>query len=199
MKDLLERLTLYDLFGYAFPGSIVILTAVFCYGNIDLWEKHKDLLPYITLAAGILSYFIGMLLSEVAARIHMIFKEWILKKEFEEWNCEKTSIASAIEKHKGDGAFLIINDEKGWEKCMKYMYSAVQISQETKRIHNYASTEVMCRNLCYACLFSGIMLAACFGWHIMLIAVIWALLMGGRAFRFGRKKREYTIYWFLQQ
>lgn len=57
MKDLLERLTLYDLFGYAFPGSVVVLTVLGCYVDIALWEKYKDLLPYITLVAGVLSYY----------------------------------------------------------------------------------------------------------------------------------------------
>ena len=57
----------------------------------------------------------------------------------------------------------------------------------------------MCRNLFLACLISGAMLVARFGWYMILAAAPLALLMKMRAERFGKKKREYTIYWFLQK
>ena len=199
VKDILERLTLYDLFGYAFPGSILVLTAIFCHGNFGLWEKYKDLLPYITLAAGVLSYLCGLFLSELSAEIYMRFKDKILKEEFEAWSDERAAIAAAIAKHRNDSAPLVISDEKCWEKCMKYMYSAVQISPDTKRIHNYASTEVMCRNLSCTCLISGIILTVRFGLYMMPAAALLAVLMEIRARRFGKKKRDYTVYWFLQK
>lgn len=199
MKDLLEHLTLYDLFGYAFPGSVVVLTVLGCYVDIALWEQYKDLLPYITLVAGVLSYLCGLFLSEAAAEIYIRSKEKALKKEFMEWSGERAAVAVAVAKHRNDNIPVEINDEKQWEECVKYMYSAVQISPETKRIHNYASTEVMCRNLFLACLISGAMLVARFGWYMILAAAPLALLMKMRAERFGKKKREYTIYWFLQK
>lgn len=198
MKDILEKLTLYDFLGYAFPGSIVVLTLVFCCGNVAFWKAYKDLLPYITFAAGILSYLSGLLLSEATAEIQLLFKEKALQKEFEEWSDERTFIAAAIKKHRNDSNPVEINNVKHWEKCMKYMYSAVQIAPETKRVHNYASTEVMCRNLSLACLVSGVILSIRFSWYVVLAVLPFALLMKKRAKRFGQKKRAYTIYWFLQ-
>lgn len=199
MKDILEKLTLYDLCGYAFPGSIVVIALIVAYGRLEVLEQYKDLLSYGVLAALLLSYLCGLILSEISAHITERIRDVLWKNEYKEWNIEHASIAAAIAKSKKDGNSVALNNTKSWNHYVNYMYSVIQIAPETKRIHNYASMEIMCRNLSCACVISALLLRSCLGWCMMFVLLAAASLLFVRSDRFGRKKHRYTIYWFLQK
>ena len=89
----------------------------------------------------------------------------------------------------------------GWEAYMQYMYGAIQSNEKYKRIHNYSSMRVLCKNMAMALAMGMCILYYC-GFRskpftVAVVVSIAALIL--RFVRFDKKKNEYTIVWFVNQ
>lgn len=117
-------------------------------------------------------------------------------------------LKDAIKKSK---LMKISNTDSNWKKDKKLysvMYNAIQNDEAYKRIHNYASVEVLSKNLALAALLAGIECAIKIhcgvpdrGFYIacLLICCATACFMEKRKNRFAEKKMEMTIVDFVDK
>ena len=80
MSGLIEKITLYDLLGYALPVSILLgmisFNAMMIQGNMkSLYDMYKDAVGYFFIVLLILGYVAGMLMAEITDRIKNLFSE----------------------------------------------------------------------------------------------------------------------------
>ena len=92
-------------------------------------------------------------------------------------------------------------NSQGWQVYMKYMYGLLQSDERYRRIHNYASIVVLCKNVSMA-LVSGMLFLLLYrscsfilGTAILLSVVV----LIRRGVRFKKKKDTYTIVWFIDK
>ncbi|MBD5468162.1 MAG: hypothetical protein HDR21_08455 [Lachnospiraceae bacterium] len=217
--ELLQKLTLYDLLGYTLPGGILVLNMKL--GSIAQWisgvdKGVKDVssgleVPDLIIIL-IMGYFVGIVISEAAQKIVTLpvtakvigafgkgkdhRKKVRRDLEQKSWkdlcrncNISDEQIRKALQKAglwNGDAAYG------------KKIYSYIQINETYKRIHNYASMELLCKNMSIVCL---ILLAGeairgfCSLW--LVVYGISIILFGIRWHRFRNKKDVYSLIWFM--
>ena len=230
MDSLAEKVTLYDLLGYLFPGCIMDLMIL-----AGLYHKYTDWFSKFSvkecpvgfyLAFFGISYLAGLTLSELstwivsfynayaAERIKKI-KKAVMKwgrngrapeadgavKEIGQTGISVERLAEALEKSGVEGGRDEIKRKieiDGWKIYKARMYGAIQYKGEYKRIHNYASMKVLCKNLVLALVVGQVVLRLCgvFSWIFLAVVVPVAVLLMARGIRFGRKKNMYTVIWF---
>lgn len=243
MDSVLEKITLYDILGYLFPGSVLVLlimagmTAQAREGLLTGWREYPGILWLVFFAV---SYLAGIMLSEVA--------EWF------QWAvcmckalCAKAGNAIKNEGTKETGgakgqasemtggggpvpeqqrslklpelmreqimAALInsgirepedrIRDKltRNRDEYSQYMYGTIHNRPDCKRVHNYGSAYVMCRN---------VSMALCVGAMVMYIegnasrallagCLISGVLFAVRGGRFQKKKELYTMICFVDR
>ena len=221
MNSAIEKITLYDFFGYLIPGLTFLLLAaagpVFEYKEMqELIADNTGIVVSVSLLCG---FVCGLVLSEVFGLISDIYKK--AKKKYFAGNGEtqkseldvleegsginKESIRRAIER----SGYKRGHNSSG--KILSIMYGNIQADEQYKRIHNYASSEVLAKNLATAVLAGGlaeIIWMALTGNRLFskgvsgLISVIWLcvfLLLVRRYRKFGKKKERYTVIWFVQK
>lgn len=194
MDSILERITLYDILGYFVPGSLVMLAVCGMFLSSSdqrgaaLYQNYEKLFVYGFILT---SYICGILLSETGRKI---LDRWAGDTEF---SVPDESIKRALEK---SGAVTFRNEEKiNTTDYFRQMYNDIQSDSAYKRLHNYASAEVLYKNLSLAMLISAGILCCyfpkCFwGKGVVLAAGIAGMKIAwGRARRFSRKKRDYTV------
>lgn len=200
--ELLQKFTLYDLLGYMLPGWVVVYMAA------D--QKQKMTWPILNVIAFfVFSYLTGILISEATRQTQIVFGR--RKKRMAEG---KTTGAETIYERLGIPANLIEDvllkrkllepgqklseaDVRG--KYLNHMYSDIQVDPKYVRVHNYASAEVLYKNLAAAflvCSFLGIC-------RMEFIQFVFFLIGTGlfyiRQLRFREKKKDYTIQWFIEK
>lgn len=95
--------------------------------------------------------------------------------------------------------------ETNIDQYMKQMYSDIQSDKEYRRIHNYASAEVMYKNLALAIPISAVLLCTYYpdcmwGKGIVLVSgIIGMYISWMRCKRFCGKKQEYTVCWYAEK
>lgn len=217
--ELLQKLTLYDLLGYTLPGGIVVLDIKL--GGIIQWisgvnrnaEKFSAGLEITDLIIILMiGYFVGIVISEAAQKIvsfPFIMKVMLafrkgkdnckrVRRELEQksWNdlCEECNVSDSQIKEALQKAGLWNGDVAYVQK----IYSYIQTKENYKRIHNYASMELLCKNMSIVCLIlfvSDMMRGFCSLW--MTLYGISAVLFFIRWHRFRNKKNEYSLIWFV--
>ena len=156
----------------------------------------------------LLSFVTGILISEIAHRIfYTILNKYTLRFSHLEMNKLKLPESLAVNALKHLGVYVTdackISEEI--QKNLFYIYGEIQVDSKYKRIHNYASCEVLYRNmamsLCVLEIF--VIFARNMETHykiwISLLFIIGAILMAIRAYRFMIKKELYAVYWFIEK
>lgn len=241
MNGLLEKVTLYDILGYLFPGCIMNLMVL-----VGLYHKYENFFGEIFfgkccfkeytggfyLAFFGVSYLAGLALSELSTllvklfcKLFELFHKYWLKgvKEFigkfrrrqadegdgatgvigviGETGIPVDKLVEALEKSGvADDRAQIKQKilDKGWKVYKARMYGAIQYKGDYKRIHNYASMKVLCKNLAMALIVGEAVLCVCglFSWFFCAVVAAVFFLLASRGIRFGRKKNMYTVIWF---
>lgn len=217
--ELLQKLTLYDLLGYTLPGGILVLDMKL--GGIAQWisgvdKNVKDFSSRLEFSdliiVLIVGYFVGIIVSEAAQKIVMLpvivkvirtpgkgkdnctkaqknleQKSW--KDLCRKCNVSDIQIRQALQKAglwNGDAAYS------------KIIYSYIQASETYSRVHNYASMELLCKNMgliCLILLVSEAMRKFCNLWLVVYgISAVFFLI---RWHRFRDKKNQYSLMWFM--
>lgn len=210
MESVLEKATYYDFYGYLIPGSVVVMTWVFAtaYKNgVQNLLLYKGLFFYLFIAVCLISFVFGILLSEIARMLY----DLLSNKDRKHLSKDSLGIdygkieealvnAGTLERHKRH----VIFSEVDVSKYMKFMYSDIQSDAVYKRIHNYASSVVLYKNLSCASVASGMILAysggkVCYGLIELCISLIVFMILFHRAERFSKKKDVYTVCWYVQK
>lgn len=214
MSSIVEKITLYDFFGYLIPGSL--FTSLLClrgiqeFGNSiteELSEYKSEFLLFFFLWA----FLFGLLLSEAARIIADLIERKCLTDRYVSRiraaaNIDLVILGTVIQKS-GLADNAVIDKDAAFEKYLPAIYGVVQSDEKYKRIHNYASSETMYKNLSAAVLFGGLieivyLVQRYQGRWILGIITVWVLsaaLLMHRYYRFRIKKYAYSLIWFTEK
>lgn len=203
MVEVLQKITLYDLLGYAVPGTILVgvIGVSFLSGEPDL-EKYADYAGYICAAGILIGYVLGIAISEVTDIICKVLKKGKYFKKNDINIPDYTIIAENLEKA---GAIRDKNSINSMDEATfysGYMYNDIQVEAKYSRIHNYASAELICKNMAFVSFVSAIILGICSSdMKVCIILIGWGLsaLFLRRWKRNLFRKEAYAIHWFVQK
>ncbi len=229
MDSLLEKITLYDILGYLFPGSVLMVMLLFTYNEwmLEVLDKFGDNTGMLYVAFILTSYLVGIAASEMAGIVIRTFMEikkvkfikkmkklieeaaGFIKRKLQWEECEKDKLlekrmVSALKKSgiKDDEKKIRENiKNKSINHYISYMYGRVQSSPEYKRIHNYNSVYVMCKNMVIVLIVGE----AIMYWnyasniYIYISCFVVCILFMIRCYRFSAKTKFYAIIWFVEK
>ena len=209
MDTFLERVTFYDLYGYTVPGSFFLLMIISPYFSdiLRILEKYEKIGIYIFALVILLSFIFGILISEIS---HYLFYKYlnIRKIRFSHLHIANLGIPERKLLHALIRAGLCSMDRRSaldiLPKAIPYIYSDIQSDTTYNRIHNYASCEVLYRNLALA--LAGTLVLTIMQSGVSRQTAVSCLLFGistwlmlRRAYRFMVKKEQYAVYWFVEK
>lgn len=200
--ELLQKLTLYDLFGYTFPGVIALLLF---YGDVSYLAEELTLGGLVLLA--VLGYVAGVMITELAECLECLVKKILGEskiKAYWEKLCGDYGItdvkvndallqAKLIENAQNDSAGVVAR------KYRTYMYSEIQTDSQYSRLHNYASAELLYKNMAVTAVLAigaGVVQQ---NTAEIIIGVVSAVLFVRRRICFAERSRGYTLCWFVQK
>lgn len=207
--ELLEKITLYDILGYTFPGGITLYI-------LNKYNFEQKFSTFGIIIFIVMSFLVGVLISEIAS--WFFTKLFSQRKKFQNKIWKKTGLdCSVIAKAlKNSGSIEdenSINDASEVSEHFINMYSDIQTDKEYSRIHNYASAGLLCKNMAIVSFICAIQFlfdkcSVCsdicstfIDKELMKIIVSIAALIifSLRWIKFERKKISYTINWYVQK
>lgn len=214
MNSIIEKITLYDFFGYLIPGSVfmsLLLVRLIQGLGSDGLTDLKDFKSQLTVLFLLWSFLSGLILSELARVISDFADKRGLKDRYvnsvkKAANIDESMLKEAIKKSKlVENGDLIQNTNL--LNYLPMIYGTVQSDEKYKRLHNYASSETMYKNLTAAVLLGGIPEILFLPQKLQCgiiagIVVVWILsviLLMRRYYRFRIKKSAYSLIWFIEK
>lgn len=214
MNSIIEKITLYDFFGYLIPGSVfmsLLLVRLIQELGSDGLTDLKDFKSQLTVLFLLWSFLSGLILSELARVISDFADKRGLKDRYvnsvkKTANIDGSMLKEAIKKSKlVENGDLIQNTDL--LNYLPMIYGTVQSDEKYKRLHNYASSETMYKNLTAAVLLGGIPEILFLPQKLQCgiiagIVVVWILsviLLMRRYYRFRIKKSAYSLIWFIEK
>lgn len=214
MNSIIEKITLYDFFGYLIPGSVfmsLLLVRLIQELGSDGLTDLKDFKSQLTVLFLLWSFLSGLILSELARVISDFVDKRGLKDTYvnsvkKAANIDESMLKEAIKKSKlVENGDLIQNTNL--LNYLPMIYGTVQSDEKYKRLHNYASSETMYKNLTAAVLLGGIPEILFLPQKLQCgiiagIVVVWILsviLLMRRYYRFRIKKSAYSLIWFIEK
>ncbi len=200
--ELLQKLTLYDLFGYTLPGGIALLLYS---GDLSYLADDLTLGGFVLLI--VLGYVAGVMITEFAERLEDLLHKMVGDNKIKKY-WEKICIvygitdvklndalrqAKLIQSAQNDSADVIVR------KYMTYMYSEVQADSQYNRLHNYASAELLYKNMTVVAIFAVGIGFVQQNMAEIIIGAIGAVLFISRRIRFAERSRGYAVCWFIQK
>jgi len=206
VESIFEKITLYDILGYLFPGSV--FTAMLMFGGrkdyvLELTVRWRDSMAVLYMAFIVVSYLAGVMLSEICEWLKLLYRGLFLV--FKKTKCAALGNMKPIKWLVEKGRQLLGNDFEQFEGQMvkalirsgmeedetaikanlrngkdgyykKYIYGNIQGRGDYKRIHSYASAYVMYRNTAAALLIGLAVLWVKYG--VCGPASVWMPLLG---------------------
>ena len=214
MNSIIEKITLYDFFGYLIPGSVfmsLLLVRLIQELGSDGLTDLKDFKSQLTVLFLLWSFLSGLILSELARVISDFADKRGLKDRYvnsvkKTANIDGSMLKEAIKKSKlVENGDLIQNTDL--LNYLPMIYGTIQSDEKYKRLHNYASSETMYKNLTAAVLLGGIPEILFLPQKLQCgiiagIVVVWILsviLLMRRYYRFRIKKSAYSLIWFIEK
>lgn len=203
--EVLQKITLYDLLGYTVPGTIFIMVLGICLydGNVDM-KKYTDYAGYICAGVILLGYALGMVISEVTDIMYRIIRKlFSVSRKDEIELLGYSNVAHALKNAGAVEAENTIGSVEDVRTYYDFMYAAVQSDPQYSRIHNYASSQLVCKNMAFVVFLSSILLRQ-FRPDIMgnggvVLGIIMTLLFVKRYNKQRNKKADYAVAWFVQK
>lgn len=165
MSGFIEKITLYDLLGYTVPGSIFLGMIGFTYamikGNMQsIYCTYKDSLGYFFTVLLILGYVTGMLISEITEILLGISRDSIsfeLKQDLKDKKLNERQVEQALK----TAGYMKQGDQiRSLDDVIQYfssMYGDIQSDAKYSRLHNYASSKLIYKNLAFVSFCGSIM------------------------------------------
>ncbi len=215
MDSVFEKITLYDILGYLFPGSVLMLLFLFGVDAktvVGFFEKWNVGNGFMYLAFFLVSYLIGIALSELMTYVWKVgFGIYRRFSKGSNRNCKRVEEKYSPEEIADVLSKIGIKDEKEIikstigvsfrERYMQYIYGVIQGKEEYKRIHNYASAYVLYKNVTGALMIGAVYILISMGRSHLLfcvVCILLAIIFAVRATRFQNKKEDYAIIWFME-
>lgn len=204
--ELLQKLTLYDLLGYALPGSVLLIACNSTEINGLLAGGVINATLFVVLA-----FLAGIIVSEIAywfkCAIDKVTGKWQWKKISQKNALTREKIEHALRNahviSQGDGADNAAgNEEDDFEYVSRYfsvMYADIQCDPNYSRIHNYASAFLLYKNMFVVAVACAILGACRYSIYEIVVILVGALCFLLRGCRFNYKKISYTVSWFLEK
>lgn len=204
--ELLQKLTLYDLLGYAVPGSVMLF--VWSSPELDV------LLTGGVINAGIflvLAFIVGIMISEIASWLKCAIDALTRKRQWErisrksDFTREKVehALVNAHVINQGDGVINADNNEtNAFEYVRRYfsvMYADIQSDSNYSRIHNYASALLLYKNMTVVALACTILGMRRCSISEIVFGIAGLVCFFIRSCRFNHKQITYTICWYLEK
>lgn len=207
MDSVFEKFTLYDLVSYFVPGLVFMclvcgsfLPSILIYYEPKVWDGLTGYAAFVFL---VFSYVMGIAISSVSAFLGG--KILTKPRKLDETGLERALLKSGLQFNE------IVGREEGEgqlsKKFASYIYADIQTDPNYKRIHNYASSETLYKNLSGAFLMGGLvtsLLSYLAEWpmlnrmeYIYVWEAIMTLIFLFRWKRFREKKMEYAVRWFV--
>lgn len=196
--EVLQKLTLYDLLGYALPGCVLLF--FLNSENAENLTKMEAGGVLLFIAFGFLT---GIMISEIMRWMEMLIGKFFGKKQWNAvWNkyalsCER--MERALKKAHILDRVENAADNAIFSKYKTAIYADIQTDSKYSRIHNYASLALLCKNMFFVttlCMIDGIIK------NLLgegLFGAIGLCCFGIRWQRFSSKKIGYAICWFLEK
>lgn len=216
--EVLQKITVYDLLGYTVPGTIMVCVIQICFCtdkvSFEIIEQH---LGYYFAIIIVLGYVMGMILSEVSNILYGIINLFpkLMKKintNINKFLGEKEELCTVgcelVTKALIDAGVVKNNQilsEKEVKNYYGFMYADIQSDSRYSRIHDYASSELVCKNLAIVIAVSAILLYKCKLELVQLNTVglvfflVGAVLLYIRGIKQMNRKLDYTLDWFIQK
>mgnify|MGYP001851991826 CR=1 FL=1 len=214
MNSIIEKITLYDFFGYLIPGFVFIsLLSVRFIQELgsNVLTDFQDFKSQLTVLFLLWSFLSGLILSELARVISDFADKRGLKNRYVDSvkaaaNIDEAMLKEAMKKSRFVENGALVKDIN-LLKYLPMIYGAVQSDEKYKRVHNYASSETMYKNLTAAVFFGGIpeilfLFQKFQGWIMTGILAVWifsVILLMHRYYRFRIKKSAYSLIWFIEK
>ena len=203
IMELLQKLTLYDLLGYALPGGMFLIIC-----NISKMDELSNISGTVLILFFVMAFLAGIMISEVSWGMNRIIDRLT---EDRQWN--EISQRYALTKDKIDNALVNANYIKAEDgvndsaskdvdyvkRYMPVMFADIQCDPKYSRIHNYASALLLYKNMVVVSAACAIVGISRHSFYEIIIGVVGVLCFFSRSSRFNRKKIVYTICWFLEK
>ncbi len=205
MEGMFQKITYYDLYGYTFPGAILLL-AMFsrriyeC--GIDQVNLYKDLFIYIFMGYLLFSFIMGIIVSEIGHFVEILIFHKIRVGYLNQLAIPYALVEEALKAGVESASEITVSSGRELQAFLPYMYSVIQSDAKYSRIHNYASSGGMCRNLAVVSFLSGMIVRRDWtagSWWPIAVGTVCAFIFWYRTYRFAKKKALYTIYWFVNR
>ena len=212
MESLLEKITLYDILGYFVPGSIFLLIGGAEY--VIKCQTHnleilKDFSGAFLLCFIVCAFVCGCILSELSRRICDLWITDKIKEKVAE-EIDRDSIKAALVKSGKISTASepdTTNENIDIPKYFDSIFADIQVDRNYSRIHNYASTAGLNKNLSMAFILGDIVhIVLCAllirevnmkaEWIFFIVVGLCALVSYFRYRRFEKKTKRYAIEWY---
>lgn len=202
--QLLEKITLYDILGYAMPGNLLLIALT---GNkipqMLKWipKEMQNHMFYFILVFIVCGYFSGIALSEISNLLGK--KLWEVKIVRKTTLPSLEHISKALKNAGVVGKKEQISEDDLREKYCSIIYNDIQTDVKYNRIHNYKSAELMYRNMIFVVFIGGIWIVfmyplnGCIRLTVSLIMILFVSLFYRRWLRFLEKTIRYPVEWFV--
>ena len=205
--ELLQKLTLYDLLGYTIPGIIFLWC---CVGNGFLYDLVllEDNGTVYWLVMVIIGYIAGMAIAEImeffTKMIGWLCERFKLDKKYWNYLCKvygisKAELKRALKEAKQDGIEQCNGAGKILKKYRSYIFSDIQTDEKYSRLHNYASAELLCRNMMAVFIAALVMELQAPALPEVVICIIGTVCFAFRFMQFKERKMGYAACWFIQK
>lgn len=203
--EIVQKITIYDILGYTFPGIILIGALIVRYHCKFVFVNFDN--GYVIAFIVILGYALGMVNAQLSKLMEWFVKQCkdgdneSTKKEIDRLGC--ATITKAMKK-----AGIIEPNRKELsrkeiENYFTYIFADIQIDPVYSRVHNYASSELVCRNMSVVFFISTLLT---YRVQTLICDELWVLLGMGASILFLKRyimnkerKEDYTIDWFVQK
>lgn len=207
--EILQKVTLYDLLGYAVPGTclLTVILGICVYGSDVVFQT--DYVGYLCGIIILFGYVIGIAISEVTdAFLKRFLKKtnWF-KTDQKDLEVRPEVLAAALEKAGLKQAVLEMTNQDNdlLDKYQSFIYADIQADPDYSRVHNYASAALICKNMAFVSFVTTIegTLFAIGNWPLLILIVgigiilIWAFMSRWRKNYW--RKYQYANAWFIQK
>ncbi len=203
MESFLEKVTLYDFYGYTLPGCYFLLltSASRAKQVFGLLIKYKDTALYLFFVFLLLGFVAGLLFTQISS---VVFGKILKPDRSHYMSQESLGISFGLIQKALFHAGLIDDSQKidganlgkyGW-----VMFSDIQVDPKYRRLHNYASMELLFKNMSLASAIGGVLVSWSMGWAWLYLPCFGAaVLLGWQGCQFTVKKEVYTLFWFVEK
>lgn len=199
--EILQKLTLYDLLGYALPGGVLLM--VYGRENLDVLFDEGAKGWILLLLFG---FLVGVAISEIMQWVERGLlkvrgkKQWL--KLCEEYSLTAERMGQALKNARMIKVPETDANNISLGNCRDYqaaVYADIQTDPKYSRIHNYASAALLYKNMVFVAVFAAWQVRGKWEPEGIAFLIIGSLCFFARWMRFREKKVGYAFCWFVDK